>query len=713
MAELKAFCAILTLFCWINCGTTSENKSKSESCNTITTISAIPGRMTSLKDKIYFNAKNFSVFYNDSRMFFSVSTKENNMEGITIYNNTTSKLNISNGTCSLNISIQILPCPPGFTFIKKQCQCDFPPVSEFPVFKCDNSSLKASVFIGYCIGEAKHRLVVTGCPLTLNERNGAYIPLKRTPNGSLDFCKKFKRRGELCKNCTKNHSISVYSDIFECIKCNKPRWITVMKYVAIEIIPATIFFLLVLYFHIGITSGPANGFIFFAQATVLPFEIIYLKYIAARVYMPIGTYLPTIIIYSVVMPYSIFNLDFYRLFRSPDLCFSAELRAIDILALRYVSLLYPLVLLVISYIIIELQAINIRPVLWMLKIICFPCMRWRRVWKAKISILDAFATYVLLTYTKAMYITFLLLSKSKVYGKKSDYYVLSFDPSIEIYSKEHVPFLMVAVVVFLTYGLFPPLILMFYQCKTCYSFLERLRLKRPGLDQFVLAFQGCYRDGTNGTGDRRCFAGLYFVFRLIVVLILTQSNDTVTALGLKAIAFSAFTFIFAMAQPYKQAKYTFIDSSFFFILFLLSYSQCYAYIQLQVVEKSSRVLLFGQFLVYIPITYMIIYVARWLFVYIKNRDQNRYHLLLNDGVEHKDALTNERGTDREPAQIDISPRVSITRTEVSIAELSQENSGSESDETEDSPLLGKRREMQIFSQHAATLSEEYRLARNI
>ena len=719
MLILKVFfCLVPTLtVIFVNCGTVFGNVTVDvHSSHYTTRTSLVPGQTSFLHD-VYLN-NNFSVSYVDPNVVFGIRRNIKNKAGLTVYSssetsNTTTNITIYNGTCTIDVNINISSCPPGFSNINRRCQCDG---YNLPVIKCDNSSFVAKIFVGFCVSEQEsHRLLITHCPLAIIDHlSSVYTPLHWSSNGSLDFCGTFHRGGKLCGKCIKNRGISVYSNTFKCIECEGSRWKDIVKYVAIETIPVTVFFLFVLYFHIKITSGPVNGFIFFAQAAVAPFEVIYLKYIVTMFFMPLNQkYLPDGMVEAVIIPYSIWNLDFNWLFGHPSLCLSKELRAIDVLALRYVSTFYPLVLLLISYVIIELQAMNVRPVLWMLKIVCFPCMRWRRVWKAKISILDAFATYVLLSYSKVMYVTILFLSRSKVSGHSQDSakYVLSFDPTIQLYSKEHLPYLFLAIAVLLTYGLFPPLLLTFYQFKTCYSFLERLRLNRPGLEQFVLAFQQCYKDGSNGSGDRRFFAGLYFVFRLVLVLVMTVPEYDIDVLGYKIIILMVFAIVCATAQPYKKAKYTFIDNTFFFILATISGFQFYGYVLLQDTGKFSREIVLNHVLLFIPMLYMIMFVGRCLFMLLKNRDPNRF-LLLNDN-ELKDTLTAGREGNREPVHIDISPRPSITRTEVSIAELSRENSECESDsETENSPLLGKKREMKIFSQHAATLSEEYRLARN-
>ena len=718
MLKMKVFFSIFPILALYCCVTVAGSRTANESCCIKRNVSTSPGKLVKITG--VFNGS-FNISYDGP---VGVSRTDSHIS-LTVYggtnNSNTTEVTIYNGSCTFHVHINISDCPLGLHNIKEGgCTC--PPTvldRSLPDIKCDNSSFKVKLLFGYCASEeegnshhGRRLLLVARCPLAISDAmTSVYMPINHTKN----YCRIFNRHKQLCSDCIDKYGISVYSDTFECVKCNRKKN-AIVSYIAIEIIPTTIFFLFILYFHIKVTSGPANGYIFFAQTMTSPFEVIFLRYIVQMFFKPLNNeYLPQGMVQSIIIPYCIWNLDFYRFSYKSDICLSHDLRPMDILALHYISTLYPFLLLVVCYVIIELQAMNFRPVLWMLRIICFPCLRWKRVWKAKISILDTFAACLLLTYYKVMYVTFLLFSVTNIFnfntGSHTGKKVLGIDPSIELFSKEHLPFFFLAIVVFLTFGLVPPLLLTFYQFKTCYTFLERAKLKRPGLEQFVLAFQSCYKDGTNGTPDRRFFAGIYFVFRLVMVMVMTLAQDSLEVFGFKIIVCIIFVCVCAITQPYKQKRYTIIDCIFFFFLAVISGLQYYIYVLLQEMEKFSRNILINQLLMYMPLLYIIMYVSRWLFICFKNRDSNPY-LLLNDG-ELKDTLLDEREDIRQPVHIDISPRNSVTRTEVSIAELSQENdSESDREEEETSPLLEKRREMKIFSQHAATESQEYSLTKD-
>ena len=72
----------------------------------------------------------------------------------------------------------------------------------------------------------------------------------------------------------------------------------------------------------------------------------------------------------------------------------------------------------------------------------------------KTMLIDAFATILLLSYTKLVYVSFSLIAQSKIYGQVI-HHVLANDPSVELYSSHHIPYAIVAYVV-LTFGTLPP-----------------------------------------------------------------------------------------------------------------------------------------------------------------------------------------------------------------------------------------------------------------
>ena len=75
------------------------------------------------------------------------------------------------------------------------------------------------------------------------------------------------------------------------------------------------------------------------------------------------------------------------------------------------------------------------------------------------------------------------------------------------------------------------------------------------LHTFVDAFQGHYKDGIEpGTRDRRWFASVYFLGRIIILHVVFGITQDVLCYGLTGIFILLSVLVTAMLQPYKSTK---------------------------------------------------------------------------------------------------------------------------------------------------------------
>ena len=189
------------------------------------------------------------------------------------------------------------------------------------------------------------------------------------------------------------------------------------------------------------------------------------------------------------------------------------------LALEYVVAIYPLLLTVVIYFCIEMHDRVVRVVVcvWRPFHMCFA--RFRRRWDPKESVINAFATFLLLSYSKLLTVSYTLLGVTELYNNKGERVgpaALYLDASIEYFSRQHLPFAVLAICVLLVFVIFPLLLLLLYPMRTsqrCLGYCTKVRWQF--LHTFADAFQGCYRNGTIGTHDYRYFAGLYLFFRIV------------------------------------------------------------------------------------------------------------------------------------------------------------------------------------------------------
>ena len=142
----------------------------------------------------------------------------------------------------------------------------------------------------------------------------------------------------------------------------------------------------------------------------------------------------------LAIPYTIWNLDYLR---SLQLNICLNLSTLQTLVLDYAIAVYPLVLVVITYILIELHARGCRPIVWLWTPFHRCYVRFTRIMDIQSSIVKAFATFILLSNVKLLNSTLDILLPVQVYnvsGEVVGVYVY-YDASYKYFSKEHLPYM--------------------------------------------------------------------------------------------------------------------------------------------------------------------------------------------------------------------------------------------------------------------------------
>ena len=319
-----------------------------------------------------------------------------------------------------------------------------------------------------------------------------------------------------------------------------------MKFTAAAFIPLTIFYFIVILFRINATNPYLYGFVFLNQALALPINL------RAVLIAVKGKY--ALAMRLLVIPYTIWNLDF---FRSLPLNICLNLSTLQTLTLDYAIAVYPLVLVIITYFLIELHARGCRLVVWMWRPFHRCCIRFNRIMDIKSSIVKAFATFLLLSYVKLLDSTSNILLPVNVYNVHSEVvgvYVY-YDASYKYFSKEHLPYAIISIVFCLMFGFSPLFLLLLYPTKCFQKCLSSCNLRNHILHTFVDAFQGYYKDGTEpGTRDCRWFAAVYFLARVMAVYVLFGFSEGVICYALSGISMIFLGALMVVLQPYKSSK---------------------------------------------------------------------------------------------------------------------------------------------------------------
>ena len=344
-------------------------------------------------------------------------------------------------------------CPVWFTCdLTKTCQCG--DGHNYAVL-CDAENLNSALLDCHCMtymNETRATFLGSCFYNCMNEE--IYRRLPKNPELLINesVCTQFHRTGLLCGDCEEGYSPFVLSYNLSCVKCpdgHKNWW----KFILAGFVPLTIFFFVVFLFDINVTSSRLHGVTWFSQALSAP-SLIRLIFLSLTISNP-KFLLPTKVYLTF---YSFWNLDVFRPV-IPDICLNVT--TLQALALDYLVAFYPFVLILVSYCAIRLYD----------RRVTFVVNAWKPFHKlssiftdAHTSVINAFATFFLLSFVKVLSITVDLMVPTQIYrlGSNSSTLGLYYSPSIHYFGDEHLPYAILAVIVLALFVLVPTITLFLY-----------------------------------------------------------------------------------------------------------------------------------------------------------------------------------------------------------------------------------------------------------
>ena len=365
-------------------------------------------------------------------------------------------------------------------------------------------------------------------------------------HGAPSDCAGLNRQGTLCGQCLDGYTVPAYSYEFKCIKCDSEQqnW---GLYIVFAFVPLTVFIVIILFFRINVLSPKLNIFVFAAQSVSIPIFVRIILFILSQ-RDEIFLRVPTTVILTA---YGIWNLDFLRVNVLPDVCINVI--PLHILVLDYLIAIYPMLLMAVAYTIVELHASGFRPFLYMWKTFHYFFARFRRQWGIQTTIMDAFVTFFFLSTTKLLSVSCDLLMSVAVFSSDGKLHLwrLYYDPSIEYFGREHLPYALLAIGILTVFITFPTSLLLFYQCKVCHKCLRKCQIKGSLLDEFVHIFQKYYKDGSNGTWDCRWFAGLFIIIKSMAYFMYGISLSELSYIFIMILCIISAAII-VIVEPYKE-----------------------------------------------------------------------------------------------------------------------------------------------------------------
>ena len=454
-------------------------------------------------------------------------------------------------------------CPPWTVYDENQTQCKCV-ITDFNVYnslincvETNGNTPEVFLLLGACITQNKKqtKLMAGFCPYYhLDKVLMQYVSAPQSTSELNKTCKDYyKRAGQFCGQCLSGYSFPAYSYDLSCVRC-PPGTNGWGKFLLISLLPTTIFFFVVLVFRFRATSPQLNCYILVAQLMTSP-VVLREAFKHSHLNSSHNKYSASLYLGCI----SIWNLDFFRLIYSP-FCLHPQASMLQVLSLDYIVAAYPLSLIIFTYALATLHYRGCPLVLWLWRPFrwCFALLR--RQWDIRNSLLDAFATFLLLSYIKFQSVSFDILTplfSLDVYGTKQQT-MLYYDGTVKYFGREHLPYAVLAITVLLVFNLLPIFLLCLYPCPCFQMLLNKFQLNGETLRVFMDIFQGCFKNGTEGTVDCRYFAAFYFMVRV-------GENVAFSLFGVREMYIMSFfivlaLLIIAVLQPYKTPFFNRLDS---------------------------------------------------------------------------------------------------------------------------------------------------------
>ena len=483
-------------------------------------------------------------------------------------------------------------------------------------------SLQACVCITY--NPITNESVAGHCPYSCIAHLGEQVyqlPMNRN-NFTALTCGVWNREGPLCSKCIQGYGIPLYSYDLKCVNCSSSFQIKeVFKFLAVSLIPPTVLCIVVAVFHLNVLHPPWSVFVLAAQVLSTPVTIqSLLNYANVNSYKQ--NRIPTMVTATI---YGAWNLDFFRALYKPT-CISPSITATQSYAIEGAIGLYPLVLLVVMYSFVTLRDRGCRVIVKIWKPFHFLLSRFHSKLNLKTSLIDTFSTFLLLSYMKIGFAAFYILTPTPVWSPDGSYRLdVYMDPSVAYFGSSHIGYAVITLFLAIVVLIIPIILLFFYPCRCFHKCLNHFHLRLLPLHAFVDAFQGCYKDGTNGTRDCRYFAALQLVLRLLFPFIFLFIRESMMCLFSCTVLLGLYLTLFVIVQPYKNTVYNKTDVPLLMSLLLISFTSCV--VTIAHFHDSLHLVRFvtGILCVCVPLLYIVIWSALQVKHIITHRTWCRKH----------------------------------------------------------------------------------------
>ena len=499
------------------------------------------------------------------------------------------------------------------------CQCN----TYNYILQCEGNTTGGGILSCHCLtyNEVKNLTEEGQCMYNCGEisknqylPNEVYTTLPSDVNHlNKIMCGAYNRTGTLCGKCSEGMYLPAYSYDIVCTTCDTNIWSNICKYLLAAFVPLTIFCFFVLMFKINIATSQLQGVVLYCQSLSSPFVV--------RTLFASSVNLRNTTLFQVTqflgMLNGIWNLDFFRVYNL-QICF--PISTLTLLSLDYLIALYPLLVMVITYILIKKYDSRFKPFV----IIWQPFYKLFHLFQdncdIRTSTIDAFSTFMFLSNVKFLNVCMDLLAPVRVYHmphRESYRYVLYFDATVPYFRVQHVPYAVFAILILVIFVLLPMLILMIYPFKITQRCLHWLSPQcKLVIHIYVDSFQGCFKDGTEpGTKDCRSFSAMPFILHFILFVV-QMTTLTSVVYPYFAIVFVITTITVIIVDPYKKSFYWLSNQLIIFILFLAGLSVCTIGTEYYSFYAKYQKTFYGLicFITFLQMMYIFLLIMHWIII---------------------------------------------------------------------------------------------------
>ena len=506
--------------------------------------------------------------------------------------------------------VSLQECPPGFVYSDETSRCECSSDTTDSVYlgikRCNLTAHQAILVHGFWAGYiavegTEETFRTSHCPRGYCTNNLGKREIILPPGTSVEeinsvICHE-NRTGVICGECKEN--TSVYCHAPGTLDCRSdedcylgPLWLLLS-----EILPVTILFLVIILCDIQLTTGALNGFLLYMQI----FSTLHITANDFIMFPKFTKKLLNILEFVAFM----FKLEFFKS-KSLSFCLFKKINSLDLLAIDYLIVMYYL-----SLVLLTILVLNMR---------CRKISRFCQRFKKQHSVIHGLSGFLVLCYARTTLATLLILNPTRLYGKGRDggERVAFYHGGMHFFGPQHRKYAIPALfaLVFMTF--LPPLLLLVYPL--CYKVLALLRLEESKLTKLLClaipleklkplfdSFQGEFKD------DHRHFAGLYFLYRLLALVIFAFANTLSEFYFFLELLLVLMLALHGWFQPYKKKWPNRLDTYIFTLLLIITRMTQYCH------QQSLDLYRYGQFiavlttiqvvLAYTPFVFMILYIS--------------------------------------------------------------------------------------------------------